>query len=135
MIIKMLLLVSLGAAALLAVRNRFPVAGLALRRILGVLVLGVGATAIVMPELVTWIAHRVGVGRGTDLVLYVLAVVSLFVWIAEYQRIRNLEDQIAALSRSLAISEWRSAAREPGRQDEPCSKPIPPHVAVPEPRP
>lgn len=102
MIIKALLLISLAGAALLAVRDRFPVAGLAVRRLAGVAVLVVGAISVVFPDLVTWVANRVGVGRGTDLVLYVLAVVSLFVWIAVYRRIRQLDDQVVALTRELA---------------------------------
>lgn len=109
MIIKVLLLLSLAGAVLLALRDRFPVAGLALRRLAGVATLAGGAVAIVFPDLVTWIANIVGVGRGTDLVLYVLAVVSLFVWIAVYRRIRGLEDQIVALTRSQAIRDFSSA--------------------------
>jgi hypothetical protein len=123
MIIKVLLLLSLAFAALLAVRDQFPVAGLAVRRLTGLAVITGGAVAIVFPNLVTALANLVGVGRGTDLVLYVLAVVSLFVWIAVYRRFRELESRIVALTRDRAVSDFARDVSEPQSLPEGSSRP------------
>jgi hypothetical protein len=104
MIIKVLLL---GALLLLlagAVRSRSP-RHLALRR-LAAAVLAVGAAlAVVFPDLVTRVAHLVGVGRGTDLVLYLFVIVSTFVWLGMYRRILELETRLARLVRAQALAE------------------------------
>jgi hypothetical protein len=64
------------------------------------------------PLKVTAVANAVGVGRGTDLVLYVLVMVFLFTSISLYQRLHTLETQISELTRQLALMN----AREPGAE-------------------
>jgi hypothetical protein len=51
------------------------------------------------------VAALVGVGRGTDLVLYALCVAFLFVTIALYLRLNEMHDRYVELARRLALHE------------------------------
>ena len=71
--------------------------------------------AIFNPTLVTTIAQRIGVGRGTDLLVYFLAVASLLGWLSLWRRIFELEQRLVLLTRSNALHEaqHRMSAGEP----------------------
>jgi len=71
--------------------------------------------AVLFPDLTTVAAHRLGVGRGTDLLLYLLAIGGTFVFLLIYIRLLRLEQAVTTLVRSLAIleSERRPEARQP----------------------
>lgn len=101
--IKVLLLLGLLSAFAYALRAGTSSTHLALRRVAGGCVLVVGAISVVFPSLVTSMANFVGVGRGTDLVLYIFLVVSLFVWVGMYRRIHELERRLLKLSRRYAV--------------------------------
>jgi hypothetical protein len=104
MIIQGLLLAGLVLAAGFAYRGAPGALALATRR-LGLSALLVAAVlATVFPQLVTWVANRVGVGRGTDLVLYCFVVASIFVCIGLYRRIHEIEHRFVELSRSIALA-------------------------------
>lgn len=61
--------------------------------------------SIFFPELLSRLANALGVGRGTDLVLYA-TIVSFFVFMATtYQRFRHAETSLTKLSRRIAIDE------------------------------
>jgi len=64
--------------------------------------------AVLRPDDVTWLATKLGVGRGADLVLYLLVVGSGFFAVSTYLRFRELELRFARLARSVALSEARS---------------------------
>jgi hypothetical protein len=66
---------------------------------------------IVFPGLVTAVANAVGVGRGADLVLYVMVVVSVFVWVGVYRRLHDMEARFVELSRNIALESSASIAR------------------------
>ena len=70
------------------------------------------AIAIAFPELLVWLAQVLGIGRGTDLVLYVFILVGFVAFFATYLRFRRLEEQMTKIVRHIAIE---NAARE---QDE-----------------
>lgn len=103
MIIKLLLLSGLCVAAVFAYRSARSARSLALRRVGLALILSAAALGIAFPTLVTVVANAVGVGRGADLVLYVMVVASVFVWVGVYRRFHDLEARIVTLSRSIAI--------------------------------
>lgn len=105
MIIKLILLASLAGAALVLVRGRRSALSLLLRRSLTLLVIIVGGVAVLFPGAVTTVAQAVGVGRGTDLVLYLLCVTFLFVTIALYLRLSEMHDRYVELARQLALHE------------------------------
>lgn len=107
MIIKFLLLAALGAAAVKLVRGRRSALGVLVRRALMLGTIATGAAAVLFPARVTEVAKLVGVGRGTDLVVYVLCVAFLLVAISIYQRLNELHDRHVELVREHALLEAR----------------------------
>lgn len=125
MIIKLFLLACLAGAALLLVRGRRTALNLLLRRSLTLVVIVVGAAAVLFPGVVTEVAQVVGVGRGTDLVLYVLCVTFLFVSIALYLRLAEMHDRYVELARQLALHEADPQAHSNGEPLDRASQPGP----------
>ena len=112
MIIKILLIAAALGFGVLVLRDSVPGHNL-LRRIGGLAVVVLGVIAVLWPMLTTYVANAVGVGRGTDLVLYVLVMVFIYNAVATTQRIHRLEHQITALNRELALR----GARQPLDED------------------
>lgn len=70
------------------------------------LVIGVaGLILVVIPDLTTYIAEIVGIGRGTDLIFYTWVVFCLFKFLRYESRINNLERKITEITRHIAIEE------------------------------
>jgi hypothetical protein len=61
--------------------------------------------AVLSPALVSNVANLVGVGRGTDLVLYLLAVVVCFYVVNDYLRAQDSRAQLHKLARRIAVLE------------------------------
>lgn len=59
--------------------------------------------AVIRPDDLTWVANRLGVQRGTDLVLYALVMGFAFVTVSTYVRFREQELRYARLARSVAL--------------------------------
>lgn len=57
---------------------------------------------ILFPDSTNSIAHRLGVGRGADLLFYCCILLFLFVIMKLFARIRRLEQQLTALVREQA---------------------------------
>ena len=121
MLIKVLLL--LGVAAVVAVGLRPPSGArhLALRRIAIAGFAALAVLSVLFPDAWNAAARLVGVGRGTDLLLYGTIVVFLLYMVTTYRRFRAMETQITLLARRVAIDEARMAgetavadADEPG---------------------
>lgn len=105
MIIKTLLILSVLAVLVHVARGRATGRQLALRRLAGVAFSLAWIVAVIAPDLVTRLANLVGVGRGADLVLYVLAVAFLITTIGQRQHLLDVENNVARLTRELAILE------------------------------
>jgi hypothetical protein len=119
MIIKILLISGAIAFGILFVRRPGAGSHLALRRVLGLLVVVGGIFAVLFPLAVTDVANAIGVGRGTDLVLYVSVMVFLFTSVSLYQRVSSLDEQITELTRQLALlSAQESTLRRPEHHDD-----------------
>jgi hypothetical protein len=88
----------------------------AVRRILLVLFVLGAAVSVFFPQVLTWLANLVGIGRGTDLLLYVLVIVFLGIVATTYRRFRQMETQITQLSRRLALE----SAEKPPAQETPA---------------
>jgi len=73
------------------------------RGLLWALVWGGGGLLVLRPDLSQWMAGLVGVGRGSDLVLYMALVAGLFVSFTLYRRSRQAENMVTELARHLAI--------------------------------
>lgn len=112
-IIRVAMLVALAAIGYLVFlrRNRLPF------HIMTVFaLLAAGAVAVMFPGLTDEVAHAVGVGRGVDLITYILEVAVLFVLIHYYTKFVELQRQLTALTREMAIlkaEHERLAAGEP----------------------
>ena len=113
-IIKLVLLAAVAVVGLFALRGSTrPVHRVVWRGyVVGILV--VAAVSIVDPGALTWVAHKVGVGRGADLVLYVLVVTFMLVSVILFRRIADLERKYIVIARALAIREAQELdVREP----------------------
>jgi hypothetical protein len=108
-LIKVLLL--LGVAAVVAVGLRPPSGArhLALRRIAIAGFAALAVLSVLFPDAWNAAARLVGVGRGTDLLLYGTIVVFLLYMVTTYRRFRAMETQITLLARRVAIDEARMA--------------------------
>lgn len=126
--IKIVLLIAVLLLAILLWRNHGTNRGGAYAKIGMVLFMLFALYAISRPDDVTWLAKRLGVGRGADLVLYLLVVGFGFFAISTYLRFKELEVRFAKLSRALALAEARRAEQADMRPlispaaSEPASK-------------
>lgn len=105
MIIKVFLIASVIAVGLWLLRGHRRGGRLAITRMAGILFAASWVLGVLAPDLVTQAANLVGVGRGTDLVLYVLVVAFLFTTAGQHQKLAELDDRAAALTRALALVE------------------------------
>lgn len=103
MIIKVLLIAALAAAAVVLVRGRRTALSLLVRRGLALAAIAVGVVAVLVPDALTEVAQAVGVGRGADLLLYLLCLAFLFVTIGLYLRLAEMHDRYVELARQLAL--------------------------------
>ncbi|APU12229.1 MULTISPECIES: DUF2304 domain-containing protein [Actinoalloteichus] len=62
-----------------------------------------GVLAVLWPDALTVVADLVGVGRGTDLLLYGLVVAFAFAMVNTYLRFKELELRHARLARAIAV--------------------------------
>ncbi len=100
MIIRILLLGGLAAIGWLVFlrRNRMPV-----HIVIVFMLLAIAGGAVIFPELTNDVANFVGVGRGADLISYVLGVVVMFVLLHYYTKFVELQRQLTDVVRELAI--------------------------------
>lgn len=86
----------------------------ALRRLALLVFACLAVASVIFPELWTTVANALGVGRGTDLVLYAL-VVAFFSFVATtFRRFRDLENRYTDLARRQAL-ERAPQPRHPDR--------------------
>ena len=106
MILVQLLLVSafLGLFVL-ALRSRTAHGVSASKKLAFLVFMVVVVVAVLSPALVSTVANLVGVGRGTDLVLYLLAVMSCFYVVNDYLRAQDARAQLHKLARRIAVLE------------------------------
>jgi hypothetical protein len=105
MIIKAFLIVSVLAACAWLLRSPASSRREAFTRVSGLAFTGSWILAVLFPDLVTEVARAMGVGLGTNLVLYLLVVAFTFSTIANRLRTRQLEEKLAALARAQALHE------------------------------
>ena len=76
-------------------------------RLIAVLLFAGAIAATLFPDATTALAHALGVGRGTDLVLYIFAMGSLYVGLLFYGKLARLERSLTDLAREIAIAQVR----------------------------
>jgi hypothetical protein len=72
-------------------------------RLLAVVLCLTAVTFVLFPDLTTVIAKSLGVGRGTDLLLYVSLIAGVHAILLLYRRTRDLERRITEQIRAMAL--------------------------------
>lgn len=66
---------------------------------------GIGLVFVWVPDLSTTLAHRLGVGRGADLLFYVWILASMLIAFNLHLTCRRLSRDLGKLARGIAIEE------------------------------
>lgn len=104
---QLLLIAIVVIAAGLAVRFLPGERSLALKRIFAILFVAAAIVAIVFPGVLTAVANFFGIGRGTDLLLY-LFIVAMLVFAVTVVRAKARSDaRVTNLARAVALMEAR----------------------------
>ncbi len=88
------------------------------KKIIGTLLMVLAIFAVLFPNTLSTLANYVGVGRGADLLLYILALSFTFLAINLYVRGKQDEKRFAKVVRKLAILE---AEKEAEKKNEEAS--------------
>jgi hypothetical protein len=110
--IKVILVVVIIGIGVLLARPASGDRHLALRRLFMVFLVGVAIVSVLLPDWLTWLAHLVGVGRGTDFLLYVLVIAFLVFVSTAYRRNVLLDRKITKLARAVTLAEARAEDAE-----------------------
>lgn len=111
-VVQILLVLAVAIVSLVLIRGGSNAKHMAVRRIMVLLFALTAALSIFFPSLLTSAAHLLGIGRGTDLVLYAFIVSFLVYMSTTHQRFRHTEASITKLARRVALDEavrpWES---------------------------
>jgi hypothetical protein len=134
-IIQILLVPALVLAVVLSLRSRASLRGQARRKILAALTIVCGVVAVLFPGTLQAVADFTGVTRGTDLLLYGLALVIIYLVGSTSVRFREQEARLVLLARQVALSDaaLRSAelaARRSSSERPAGQAPVAGHGAV-----
>jgi hypothetical protein len=113
MIVQILLVLAALGAAVYFVRRAHNVRIRASKRIAFFAFIAVNIYAVLRPEDTTWIAQQIGVGRGTDLLVYLLVVAFVFGMLNTYLRQREISNHLTDLARTVALRDAEPANRDP----------------------
>jgi hypothetical protein len=83
--------------SVIAFRSRLP------HRLVALALLATGVFFVIFPDSTTQIAQKLGVGRGTDLLLYTGLLAGVHAFLLLYIRTRTLEQQLIDVVRGIAI--------------------------------
>lgn len=117
--IKLLLILPLGGLIVLLVLRLRSTTFL---RLSLVGIAAIGGVFILFPNLTTAIAHRLGVGRGTDLILYLSIISGFITFTGFFFRMRKLEQNQTEIIRQFAISHASKLSPAGGIPNEPDEK-------------
>jgi hypothetical protein len=104
-IIQIVLVPALVLAVVLSLRSRASLRGQARRKIFAALTVVAGALAVLFPATLQALADFTGVTRGTDLLLYGLALVIIYLVGSTSARFREQEARLVLLARQVALSD------------------------------
>ncbi|CAL8898627.1 hypothetical protein KVA01_14870 [Kocuria varians] len=104
-VVQIVLILGVAYGALTLVRGGANAKHQAIRRLGAVAFFVFAAISILVPDLVTQVARILGIGRGTDLVLYALVMLFMISQYSSAQRRRAEEVNVTRLARHIAIAE------------------------------
>lgn len=105
LVVQLVLVLVVVGFSLVLIRGGSNAKHMAIRRIMVLLFSIAAVLSIFFPTILTQVAAIVGVGRGTDLVLYALIVSFLVYMSTTHQRFRSMETTVTKLSRRIALDE------------------------------
>lgn len=111
--IKLLLIAAIAVIGWYALRGGTRAVHRVIWRGYFLLILCAALFCVLFPGGLTWAANQLGVGRGTDLLLYILVVTFGLVSVVLFRRLDTLERKYVVVARALAIQE--------AAQDSPAS--------------
>jgi hypothetical protein len=111
-VIKFLLAPAVVLAVVLSLRARASLRGQARRKIMAAVTVVAGVVAVLFPGLLQGLADFVGVTRGTDLMLYGLALVIIYLVGSTSVRFREQEARLVRLARQVALAEAEARVAE-----------------------
>lgn len=114
---QLLLIAAVVVAAALAVRFLPGERSLALKRIFAILFVAAAVAAILFPGLLTAVAQFFGIGRGTDLLLYLFIVAMLIFAVAVVRAKARSDARVTDLARAVALMEARIREQQAGTGD------------------
>ncbi|WP_336660597.1 DUF2304 domain-containing protein [Leucobacter sp. USHLN153] len=115
---QVLLVAVVIAAASIAVRFLPGERSLALKRIFAIIFVLAAVVAIVFPGLLTSVANFFGIGRGTDLLLYLFIVAMLVFAVAVVRAKARSDARVTELARAVALMEARIHEEQAARDRE-----------------
>lgn len=80
------------------------------------LLVGAAVGMVMFPEWTTKVAHRLGVGRGVDLIIYLTILAAGFCLLVLLAKLRSLEAMVTSIVREVAIlhaEQLRSQSQTP----------------------
>ena len=107
LVFQFLLIAGVVLAGFFAVKLMPGERSLALKRIFALLFVIAAVLAIIFPNILTAIANFFGVGRGTDLLLYVFIVMVLLFAVATVRAKARSDARVTDLARAVALMEAR----------------------------
>jgi small membrane protein len=72
-------------------------------RLANLILMGLGIFCVTNPGITTRMARSVGVGRGADLLLYLLCIVTISVFLQLYRKNRTLDEKLTQVVRHVAL--------------------------------
>jgi hypothetical protein len=144
-LIQVILIAAFATLAVIALRSRSAHSVNAWKKMAFVALMIVVVIAVLAPDLTSIVAQAIGVGRGTDLVLYMVSVTFGFYVVNQYLRAQESRHQLHQLARRIAILEAQerygmerltvrdpaaTAAPTPAPQADAAQQPetLPPHA-------
>lgn len=110
MLIEIVLVVAIGVVTVLLTRSTANARHQAIRRLLLVAFVVVAVVSVLYPAWLTYVAKVMGVGRGTDLLLYALVIAFVSYIATSHRRSNQLSRKITLLTRELSLAEARLSA-------------------------
>jgi hypothetical protein len=74
-------------------------------RMIYLLFAAIGILLVIDPDLTSQIASRIGIGRGTDLLIYLFILASLFHAVNIRAQLKRLKEQMTMVVRNLALQQ------------------------------
>lgn len=72
-------------------------------RILFIIIFLIGILFVFMPNLTTQIAHKLGIGRGSDFIFYLFILLSFYAFMMLYSKQRKFSNTLTEIIRREAI--------------------------------